>query len=252
MGASAVGDGLSTTAFPTNSGAGSVEAFESIAPLLVWKKEFRQDSGGAGQHRGGLGQEIEGGDIDGAAAPLAPVRSPEACAPRPVRGQGRDDGGDLPARRNPAPSKITQQHQARRPPDHALRGRRRLRRSPTTRSRVGARGRPDGLRVGRGGPARLRRRRLVTRKRIRVGIDVGGTFTDFVLVDELRDLIYTGKRLTTSHDPSEAIFAGLARLLREAGTDPDQLHSLVHGTTLVANTIIERTGARVGYVTTRG
>jgi len=61
----------------------------------------------------------------------------------------------------------------------------------------------------------------VTLKRIRVGIDVGGTFTDFVLVDELRDLIYTGKRLTTSHDPSEAIFAGLARLLREAGTDPD-------------------------------
>ena len=92
----------------------------------------------------------------------------------------------------------------------------------------------------------------MTRKRIRVGIDVGGTFTDFVLVDELRDLIYTGKRLTSSHDPSEAIFAGLARLLREAGTDPDQLHSLVHGTTLVANTIIERTGARVGYVTTRG
>ena len=92
----------------------------------------------------------------------------------------------------------------------------------------------------------------MTLKRIRVGIDVGGTFTDFVLVDELRDLIYTGKRLTTSHDPSEAIFAGLARLLREAGTDPDQLHSLVHGTTLVANTIIERNGARVGYVTTRG
>jgi len=58
-GASAVGDGLSTTAFPTNSGAGSVEAFESIAPLLVWKKEFLRDSGGAGQHRGGLGQEIE-------------------------------------------------------------------------------------------------------------------------------------------------------------------------------------------------
>src|SRR5262245_5185237 len=59
MGASAAGDGLSTTAFPTNSGAGSVEALESIAPLLVWKKEFREDSGGAGTHRGGLGQEIE-------------------------------------------------------------------------------------------------------------------------------------------------------------------------------------------------
>jgi N-methylhydantoinase B len=58
MGASVAGDGLSTTAFPTNSGAGSIEAFESLAPLLVWKKEFRTDSGGAGQHRGGLGQEI--------------------------------------------------------------------------------------------------------------------------------------------------------------------------------------------------
>jgi len=81
---------------------------------------------------------------------------------------------------------------------------------------------------------------------------VGGTFTDFVLVDELQDLIYTGKRLTTSRDPSDAIFGGLERLLREAGADADYLHSLVHGTTLVANTIIERTGARVGLITTRG
>ena len=89
-------------------------------------------------------------------------------------------------------------------------------------------------------------------KRIRVGIDVGGTFTDFVLVDELQDLIYTGKRLTTSRDPSEAIVGGLERLLREAGTDADRLHSIVHGTTLVANTIIERTGAKVGLITTRG
>jgi N-methylhydantoinase A len=89
-------------------------------------------------------------------------------------------------------------------------------------------------------------------KRIRVGIDVGGTFTDFALVDEQRDLIYTGKRLTTSHDPSEAIVGGLERVLREAGVDPHQLHSLVHGTTLVANTIIERTGAKVGLITTRG
>src|SRR5205085_418807 len=144
------------------------------------------------------------------------------------------------------------EHQARRPPDHAVRRRRRLRRAAPPRSGRRARGRPRWIRVGRRGPARLRRRPLVTAERIRVGIDVGGTFTDFVLVDELRDLIYTGKRLTTSHDPSEAILGGLERLLREAGTDADQLHSLVHGTTLVANTIIERTGARVGLVTTRG
>jgi N-methylhydantoinase B len=59
MGASTHGDGLATTAFPTNAGAGSIEAFESIAPLLVWRKALRVDSGGAGRHRGGLGQECE-------------------------------------------------------------------------------------------------------------------------------------------------------------------------------------------------
>jgi N-methylhydantoinase B len=59
MGAAAHRDGLSTTAFPTNAGAGSIEAFESISPLVVWKKELRADSGGAGKQRGGLGQVCE-------------------------------------------------------------------------------------------------------------------------------------------------------------------------------------------------
>jgi N-methylhydantoinase B len=59
MGACARHDGLSTTAFPTNSGSGSIEALESTAPLLFRRKEFRPDSGGAGTHRGGLGQDIE-------------------------------------------------------------------------------------------------------------------------------------------------------------------------------------------------
>ena len=89
-------------------------------------------------------------------------------------------------------------------------------------------------------------------KRIRIGVDVGGTFTDFVLVDEARDQIFTGKRLTTPHDPSAAILEGTARLLTEAGTSASEVHSVVHGTTLVTNTIIERTGAKVGLITTRG
>ena len=59
MGASPVADGHSCTAFPTNSGSGSIEAFESLAPLVIWKKEFRPDSGGAGEYMGGLGQEVE-------------------------------------------------------------------------------------------------------------------------------------------------------------------------------------------------
>jgi N-methylhydantoinase B len=58
MGGSAAQDGLPCTAFPTNAGAGSIEAFESLAPLIVHKKELRTDSGGAGKFRGGLGQEI--------------------------------------------------------------------------------------------------------------------------------------------------------------------------------------------------
>ncbi len=89
-------------------------------------------------------------------------------------------------------------------------------------------------------------------ERIRIGVDVGGTFTDFVLVDEERDQIYTGKRLTTPDDPSIAILEGTARLLNEAGTEASDVHSIVHGTTLVTNTIIERTGARVGLITTKG
>jgi N-methylhydantoinase B len=59
MGASARHDGLPTTAFPTNSGSGSIEALEASAPLLFTRKEFRADSGGAGTYRGGLGQDIE-------------------------------------------------------------------------------------------------------------------------------------------------------------------------------------------------
>ena len=87
---------------------------------------------------------------------------------------------------------------------------------------------------------------------IRVGIDVGGTFTDFVLVDAKRELIFTRKQLTTPEDPSVAIIEGLERLVKEAGTTVLELEAVVHGTTLVANTIIERKGARVGLIVTRG
>jgi N-methylhydantoinase B len=59
MGASAQGDGLSCMPFPTNTGSGSMEVFEGTAPLLVRRKELRAGSGGEGQYRGGLGQEIE-------------------------------------------------------------------------------------------------------------------------------------------------------------------------------------------------
>lgn len=87
---------------------------------------------------------------------------------------------------------------------------------------------------------------------IRVGVDVGGTFTDFVLVDEARARVLTGKRLTTPDDPGRAILEGLDRLLAEAGVGFGDVRQIVHGTTLVTNIVIERKGARIGLVTTRG
>ena len=89
-------------------------------------------------------------------------------------------------------------------------------------------------------------------RRKRIGVDVGGTFTDFVFVDEERDLIFTGKQLTSASDPSIAICEGIERIAREANVELAGLDGVVHGTTLVANTIIERTGAKVGLITTRG
>lgn len=90
------------------------------------------------------------------------------------------------------------------------------------------------------------------RRTARIGVDVGGTFTDLVLHDAATDLTRSGKLLTTPDDPSRAIVDGIDRLLAEAGLAPAALHSVVHGTTLVTNTIIERTGARVGLLTTDG
>ena len=87
---------------------------------------------------------------------------------------------------------------------------------------------------------------------VRIGVDVGGTFTDLVLHDPARNLVHTGKLLTTPEDPSVAIIEGMARLLREAEVRPAEVHSVVHGTTLVTNAIIERTGATVGLLTTAG
>ena len=88
--------------------------------------------------------------------------------------------------------------------------------------------------------------------RYRVGLDIGGTFTDFVLLDQATGEVRLRKCLTTPEDPSAGALEGLAALLAEAGLKMRDLAALVHGTTLVTNTIIERRGARVGLLTTRG
>ncbi|MEV4053474.1 hydantoinase/oxoprolinase family protein [Amycolatopsis sp. NPDC049688] len=87
---------------------------------------------------------------------------------------------------------------------------------------------------------------------VRIGVDVGGTFTDLLLHDPARGLTWPGKLPTTPHAPGEAITAGIARLLAETGTPARDVAGIVHGTTLVTNTLLERTGAVVGLLTTAG
>jgi N-methylhydantoinase A len=89
-------------------------------------------------------------------------------------------------------------------------------------------------------------------KRIKLGIDVGGTFTDFVLLDEESSSFQVGKTLTTPQDPSIGVIEGTKRLLERLEVPFSDVGNTVHGTTLVTNTIIERKGARTGLITTQG
>lgn len=87
---------------------------------------------------------------------------------------------------------------------------------------------------------------------MRIGIDVGGTFTDFVLLDDATGQTRTYKCLTTPRDPSDAMEEGLRGLERQVPGCIGRIEEIIHGTTLVINAIIERKGARTGLVTTRG
>ena len=87
---------------------------------------------------------------------------------------------------------------------------------------------------------------------LRVGVDIGGTFTDFVLIDDVSGAVRQSKALTTYPDPSEGVTEGLGNLLDSNGTEPRRLKGLVHGTTLVANAMIQRRGSRTALLTTQG
>ena len=89
-------------------------------------------------------------------------------------------------------------------------------------------------------------------RHFRLGCDIGGTFTDFVLLDDASGAIRTHKCLTTPGDPSDAVEQGIAALEGAAPGCTAQLDEVIHGTTLVINSIIERKGATTGLITTRG
>jgi N-methylhydantoinase A len=87
---------------------------------------------------------------------------------------------------------------------------------------------------------------------LRLGVDIGGTFTDLVLSDPATGALWNGKVLTTPTDPSVGVLAGIDEVTRLAGVAPQAIAQVIHGTTLVANAIIERKGVRTGFVTTAG
>jgi N-methylhydantoinase A len=88
-------------------------------------------------------------------------------------------------------------------------------------------------------------------RRCRIGIDVGGTFTDFVLADDGSRLVRF-KEPSVPDDPSRSVARGLPQLIERAGIHPREVELVVHGTTLALNAIIQRRGARMGLVVSRG
>jgi N-methylhydantoinase A len=86
----------------------------------------------------------------------------------------------------------------------------------------------------------------------RLGIDIGGTFTDFSLFDEASGELVPFKSPTVPADPARGLLEGLRALHREHAFELADLHYLVHGTTIGINTVIQRNGARLGLLVTRG
>jgi N-methylhydantoinase A len=86
----------------------------------------------------------------------------------------------------------------------------------------------------------------------RLGVDVGGTFTDLLLLDEAKSRTFTAKVPSTPGDSSIGVLNGIEKICREAGIDPVDIGYVMHGTTVATNTVLTNAGARVGLVTTKG
>jgi N-methylhydantoinase A len=86
----------------------------------------------------------------------------------------------------------------------------------------------------------------------RLGVDVGGTFTDLLLINEQSGETYTAKVPSTPEDSSIGVLNGVARICSESGVDPRQVRRVMHGTTVATNAVLTARGARVGLVTTKG
>lgn len=87
---------------------------------------------------------------------------------------------------------------------------------------------------------------------LRLGVDVGGTFTDLLLLDEKNGRTFTAKVPSTPKDSSVGVLLGIEKICRTAGIDPTDITEVMHGTTVATNTVLTSSGALVGLVTTKG
>lgn len=86
----------------------------------------------------------------------------------------------------------------------------------------------------------------------RLGFDIGGTFTDFVLIDGSTGRAFLNKHLTTPRDPAIGVTAGLEPLFEQAGIGAGEIEIAIHATTLITNALIERKGAKTAFLTSEG
>lgn len=87
---------------------------------------------------------------------------------------------------------------------------------------------------------------------LRLGVDVGGTFTDLILLDATKGQVFLAKVPSTPQDSSIGVLNGIEKICREAGVRPSDISEVMHGTTVATNTVLTGSGARVGLVTTKG
>ena len=86
----------------------------------------------------------------------------------------------------------------------------------------------------------------------RLGVDVGGTFTDVLLINEETGETWMEKVQSTPFDSSLGVLQGIDRVCTVANIQPESISQIMHGTTVATNAILQSTGAKIGLVTTRG
>ena len=93
---------------------------------------------------------------------------------------------------------------------------------------------------------------MLVKKRYRLAIDVGGTFTDFAVIDDESGVVRFGKVLSTPDDPSVGSIEGASQALNRNNISPESVGDVIHATTVATNAVLERRGANTGLITTKG